>query len=66
MLEAFSNTSWTTTRVAPTKNAPFAGLGEPTPAAPSAFAGAQQGVALMLLGLGALALWSGLRAKARP
>lgn len=66
MLEAYSNTKWTSTRVAPTRNAPFAGLGEePTPAAPSAFAGAQQGVALVLLGLGALALWGGLRAKNR-
>ena len=69
MLEAYSNTKWTSTRVAPTRNAPFAGLGESTsaasPATSGAFAGAQQGVVLLLLGLGGIALWNGLRARAQ-
>lgn len=64
MLEAYSNTKWTSTRVAPTRNAPFAGLGESTPAAPpasGAFAGAQQGVALVLVGLGVIALYQNFK-----
>lgn len=65
MLEAYRNTKWTTTRVTSTKNAPFAGLGEEpaSPATSGAFSGAQRGVALVLIGLGAIAVWNGLRAK---
>jgi hypothetical protein len=57
MLGAYSNTKWTSTRVAPTRNAPFAGLGaEPTPVAKE-----QQGVVLVLLGLGLIAVLNGIR-----
>jgi len=58
-LEAYANTKWTTTRVTSTKNAPFAGLGAATPSDSGAFAGAGEGVALMLLGLGAIMVFNG-------
>jgi len=64
MLEAYSKTKWTSTRPYPTTDAPFAGLGAEEPS--GAFAGAKQGVVLVLLGLGAIALWNGLKQTSRP
>ena len=51
---ALEATSWTTTRVLPTHNAPFAGLAEDTP-----LEGFQtsEGVALVVLALGAMLVW---------
>ena len=65
MLEAYANTKWTTTRVTSTKNAPFAGFGAATPSESGAFAGASEGVALMLVGLGIAAVIGGFRQGAR-
>lgn len=59
MLDAYSNTKWTSTRVAPTRNAPFAGLSEMI-ATPQE----QKGVVLVFLGLGVIALWNGLQEQA--
>jgi hypothetical protein len=63
-LEVYERTKWTTTRIVPTHLAPFAGL-DATPSESGAFAGASQGVALMLLGLGTLAVINGVRQGSR-
>ncbi len=64
-LEA-SGTSWTYPRAVHTHGAPFAGLdlSGPTPSS-GAFAGAGEGVALVVFGLGAIALWYGIRQSAK-
>lgn len=64
-LEA-SSTSWTYPRSVHTHGAPFAGLSlSGTTPSSGAFAGAGEGVALVVLGLGAIALWYGLRESSR-
>lgn len=52
-------TRWATTRVAPTRNAPFAGLSASNGSTPSAGGITPTGgVALVILVLGGLAVWS--------
>jgi hypothetical protein len=56
----YSKTLWTKPQAVSLHYAPFAAL-EETPATPSAPFGTQQGVALVLVGLGLVALWKGIR-----
>jgi hypothetical protein len=64
MTLGYSKTQWTTPHAVPLHYAPFAAL-EETPATPSAPFGTQQGVALVLIGLGMFAVCKGIREGSR-
>lgn len=58
---SFEAVRWTTTKVAPTIKAPFAGLGAEAVTPSAGGVSPTGGAALVVLGLGLWALWSEIR-----